>query len=83
MLPCCTSSQGNRPCNTSPHQPLLHCPSPWPQDNLFRIFGGDRIKGLMSAFRIEDLPDRKSTRLNSSHITISYAVFCLKKKKNH
>jgi len=28
------------------------------------------------------LPDRKSTRLNSSHITISYAVFCLKKKKN-
>ncbi len=56
MLPCCTSSQGNRPCNTSPHQPLLHCPSPWPQDNLFRIFGGDRIKGLMSAFRIEDLP---------------------------
>src|SRR5437773_7849816 len=28
-------------------------------------------------------PDRKSTRLNSSHITISYAVFCLKKKKNH
>src|SRR5437667_5950620 len=27
--------------------------------------------------------DRKSTRLNSSHITISYAVFCLKKKKTH
>src|SRR5437667_5527063 len=26
--------------------------------------------------------DRKSTRLNSSHITISYAVFCLKKKKH-
>src|SRR5437867_7967554 len=26
-------------------------------------------------------PDRKSTRLNSSHRTISYAVFCLKKKK--
>src|SRR5437773_2851234 len=26
--------------------------------------------------------DRKSTRLNSSHITISYAVFCLKKKTN-
>src|SRR6266540_5664436 len=28
-----------------------------------------------------ELEDRKSTRLNSSHITISYAVFCLKKKK--
>src|SRR5205807_3479452 len=27
------------------------------------------------------LPDRKSTRLNSSHLVISYAVFCLKKKK--
>src|SRR5690349_24207505 len=28
-----------------------------------------------------DLIDRKSTRLNSSHVEISYAVFCLKKKK--
>src|SRR5690606_41631354 len=28
------------------------------------------------------LEDRKSTRLNSSHVKISYAVFCLKKKKN-
>src|SRR5437660_4793948 len=28
-----------------------------------------------------DQPDRKSTRLNSSHVAISYAVFCLKKKK--
>src|SRR5207249_6592773 len=31
--------------------------------------------------RIGDLGDRKSTRLNSSHVSISYAVFCLKKKK--
>src|SRR5256885_3844734 len=31
----------------------------------------------------EDLEDRKSTRLNSSHLVISYAVFCLKKKKNN
>src|ERR1022692_5132822 len=30
----------------------------------------------------QPLPDRKSTRLNSSHLVISYAVFCLKKKKN-
>src|SRR5256885_2906591 len=30
----------------------------------------------------ENLPDRKSTRLNSSHLVISYAVFCLKKKNN-
>src|SRR5207253_6094434 len=40
-------------------------------------------------FGPEDIPnvgrfgvDRKSTRLNSSHVAISYAVFCLKKKKN-
>src|SRR2546430_5795507 len=31
---------------------------------------------------IQQNPDRKSTRLNSSHSQISYAVFCLKKKKN-
>src|SRR3989442_11422701 len=30
---------------------------------------------------VENLADRKSTRLNSSHVRISYAVFCLKKKK--
>src|SRR5690554_7305942 len=35
----------------------------------------------VSAMRIEVLRDRKSTRLNSSHVRISYAVFCLKKKK--
>src|SRR3712207_7600409 len=32
--------------------------------------------------RVEQLRDRKSTRLNSSHANISYAVFCLKKKKH-
>src|SRR5256885_5783603 len=31
---------------------------------------------------ITHMQDRKSTRLNSSHLVISYAVFCLKKKKN-
>src|SRR5699024_11953203 len=30
--------------------------------------------------RVSDQGDRKSTRLNSSHVSISYAVFCLKKK---
>src|SRR5699024_12526271 len=30
---------------------------------------------------LKNLKDRKSTRLNSSHVSISYAVFCLKKKK--
>src|SRR5690606_40577192 len=32
---------------------------------------------------IDFATDRKSTRLNSSHVKISYAVFCLKKKKNN
>ena len=36
---------------------------------------------LYEHFR-QNCPDRKSTRLNSSHQIISYAVFCLKKKKN-
>src|SRR5438477_7078453 len=31
--------------------------------------------------RVRSMVDRKSTRLNSSHMSISYAVFCLKKKK--
>src|SRR2546426_12735043 len=35
-----------------------------------------------AAFRSVPVQDRKSTRLNSSHLVISYAVFCLKKKKN-
>src|SRR3989442_14087971 len=33
------------------------------------------------AVGLDNRPDRKSTRLNSSHVRISYAVFCLKKKK--
>src|SRR5207253_6233367 len=36
---------------------------------------------LPSAHRASSWLDRKSTRLNSSHVAISYAVFCLKKKK--
>src|ERR1039457_4867864 len=35
-----------------------------------------------SSSRMSQNSDRKSTRLNSSHLVISYAVFCLKKKKN-
>src|SRR5690625_3767853 len=46
-----------------------------------------RIKQLLRRHRLASVceeaqcPDRKSTRLNSSHVAISYAVFCLKKKK--
>src|SRR5437763_7016167 len=38
--------------------------------------------GMLRAELQKETPDRKSTRLNSSHRCISYAVFCLKKKKN-
>src|SRR5439155_22181466 len=56
-----------------------------------RLVGGKRLR---VSFSKEGMPltwpcsmapelDRKSTRLNSSHVAISYAVFCLKKKKIH
>src|SRR5699024_12047250 len=52
--------------------------------NRFTLVGATTRKGLLTAplrarFGI-DMRDRKSTRLNSSHVSISYAVFCLKKK---
>src|SRR5207253_11405772 len=43
------------------------------------IVGVDLSPAMAAAAR----RDRKSTRLNSSHVAISYAVFCLKKKKRH
>src|SRR2546422_5914466 len=42
---------------------------------------GIELKGRHTKFPQPELGDRKSTRLNSSHGYISYAVFCLKKKK--
>src|SRR2546422_2767257 len=50
-------------------------PLPWPGEG-----GGAEGRGAGRAFHPGD---RKSTRLNSSHGYISYAVFCLKKKKTH
>src|SRR3712207_8867196 len=43
------------------------------------------LQGVMGDLYFKELTgeDRKSTRLNSSHANISYAVFCLKKKKNN
>src|SRR5258705_8646835 len=42
---------------------------------------GSKLGGQPAEFLQTDMGDRKSTRLNSSHLGISYAVFCLKKKK--
>src|SRR2546426_5305496 len=47
------------------------------RETLFNILGA-AVEG--SVF-VDVYADRKSTRLNSSHLVISYAVFCLKKKK--
>src|SRR5256885_2568207 len=43
----------------------------------------EKVKVLKAILPLEAKKDRKSTRLNSSHLVISYAVFCLKKKKNN
>src|SRR2546430_8831412 len=64
----------------------------FPYTTLFRSVMGARCNDLVALHRRHRLRgtqqpqpsdrDRKSTRLNSSHSQISYAVFCLKKKKN-
>src|SRR2546426_2792072 len=54
---------------------------PWTPSNS----GLDRATSTVregQELKARDSRDRKSTRLNSSHLVISYAVFCLKKKKN-
>src|SRR6266540_5106699 len=46
------------------------------------VLPGVTVQMVSHMFPGTPVRDRKSTRLNSSHITISYAVFCLKKNKN-
>src|SRR3989449_2138183 len=65
----------------APHHPLL------PGERLLGRAGARRLLEPRALEHVEQLEgvvvlDRKSTRLNSSHGYISYAVFCLKKKKN-
>src|SRR2546422_3303639 len=50
-------------------------------DCYVRDGGYEQLKQALTMSRSEIVEDRKSTRLNSSHGYISYAVFCLKKKK--
>src|SRR2546427_8219415 len=63
--------------------PCGHVPAPPadgdPADRA--LLGGRRVQG--GGARARRAPDRKSTRLNSSHSQISYAVFCLKKKTRY
>src|SRR5437870_10595757 len=81
---------------SSPFFFLLLRPPPrstlFPYTTLFRSQAADKttriwdLADLARPVAVGNLPgqigkDRKSTRLNSSHVAISYAVFCLKKKK--
>src|SRR5690349_22570928 len=49
--------------------------------SLLRQAGDGRVERRRAHVAQDQVGDRKSTRLNSSHVEISYAVFCLKKKK--
>src|SRR5690554_7361969 len=51
--------------------------------NLKPLSADEEEIGLYITEMIMELEDRKSTRLNSSHVRISYAVFCLKKKNSN
>src|SRR5699024_5779216 len=53
------------------------------EDGCWELYAavGLTISGMYIKLQIAHALDRKSTRLNSSHVSISYAVFCLKKKK--
>src|SRR3712207_7133758 len=55
---------------------------PW-MARLRLALGGVLAEGLPASARAAGVADRKSTRLNSSHANISYAVFCLKKKTTY
>src|SRR5690606_40198276 len=51
------------------------------EDSGFLLERNNGYRLQKEAQTVKELKDRKSTRLNSSHVKISYAVFCLKKKK--
>src|SRR5256885_11059252 len=53
----------------------------WCPDEAWEAEEHLRVLGDVGCTHTANTPDRKSTRLNSSHLVISYAVFCLKKKK--
>src|SRR5688572_32030205 len=59
-----------------------HAREAWAQTGAERIADGDLLFFEPVHLRILESRDRKSTRLNSSHSQISYAVFCLKKKNS-
>src|SRR5690606_40111981 len=79
------SRMEDRPSITSRSNGIL--PLIWHNNEIIRLVIRNNavveVLGFSKATQqfCEQLRDRKSTRLNSSHVKISYAVFCLKKKK--
>src|SRR2546430_12219543 len=70
------------------HAPVRRCEAggvvrPYVRATDLPEHGGRRVQKRPGGVERHDAPDRKSTRLNSSHSQISYAVFCLKKKKRY
>src|SRR5256885_13183468 len=68
-----------------PYPTLFRPPPPLPPRSYWKTQyespeGREAVRDWFAGFRFGVAADRKSTRLNSSHLVISYAVFCLKKK---
>src|SRR5436309_7517759 len=78
LFPYTTLFRSRLPCTPSQRS---RCPIPQRERRSRSASTSTRTRTRRFPREVEaDLEDRKSTRLNSSHVKISYAVFCLKKK---
>src|SRR2546427_2890110 len=74
-------------CRTKPKKEKFCSPKSWRNNFFSFIYISRSLCGIYQYVEVRDercgdySSDRKSTRLNSSHSQISYAVFCLKKKR--
>src|SRR5207249_11555377 len=79
-LPICRQQRPLLRDDTAPASRLVanesFCNNPYAGDE-----SDSALRAGLKSKDIQTTKDRKSTRLNSSHVSISYAVFCLKKKK--
>src|SRR5699024_12861129 len=74
-----SSSQGAPPVAV---RVITACAGTWMESMVTNSDGGQRIVVYEEGWDNISSEDRKSTRLNSSHVSISYAVFCLKKQRS-
>src|SRR2546429_5588235 len=77
-----STKRPRRPQRTQRSKPWCRCRAPFPWACRFRIGSAPRSGILPAEESVGEDTDRKSTRLNSSHGYISYAVFCLKQKRH-